>query len=96
MRKENIVILTLFILSLYCYNFILRITLYDFVAMIAFISPELIYEFFFDTKYFSTFPKGMPLFIWSIYFMIIVIFYIYIIIKCFVNDRAKIFINAKI
>jgi hypothetical protein len=114
MKKGHVAILVLFVLFLYCYDFILRLTLYPFMNMIAYIFmaifPDMvissekvelnfedIFAFFFETRYpFATFPYGMPLFIWSIFFMIIVTLYIYIITKCFINEKIKIFINMKI
>jgi hypothetical protein len=57
---------------------------------------EDIFHFFFKTGHSSNFPSGMPLLIWTILFMIIVVFYIYLIIKGFINDGIKIFIRLKI
>jgi hypothetical protein len=101
MRKGNIAILILFILCLYCYDIILILTLPDLMNMFAVIwfegfelISESIFEFFFKPKFFSNFSSGMPLLIWSIFFMIIVMFYI--IKKCFIRDRIKIFITMKI
>jgi hypothetical protein len=113
MKKENIAILIVFTLFLYCYDLVFIMTSPDFASLfigwlgyfaeenfnLVFLFENIfreIFEYFFKPRSFSAFPPGLPLFIWLILFMIIVMFYIYIIIKCLVNDKIKIFIGMKI